>query len=227
MFSTTAEFYKSKEWRQCVELIRAMRLSNEGVNICEYCGQPIIKAYDCIGHHKIPLSMQNVNDPGISLNPDNIQLLHHKCHNEVHNRFGMHIPQKVYIVHGAPLSGKTTFVRDNKSERDIVVDMDALWHAITFEPMYIKNNYLKGNIFAARDALIDQIRTRKGQWQTAWIIGSYPARAERERLADRLGAELIHIDTPYEECLQRLHAAGDRPVAIWEEYLQKYFDNAV
>ncbi|MGN0695043.1 MAG: HNH endonuclease [Lentihominibacter sp.] len=223
MYSTLAEFYKSKQWRRCVELIRMDRLNDEGMNICEYCGQPIVKAYDCIGHHREPLTISNVNNPDITLSPANIQLLHHKCHNAVHDRFGLYVPQKVYIVHGAPLSGKSSFVRENKGERDIVIDIDMLWHAVTFEPMYVKNNYLKSNIFLLRNTLLDQVKVRQGLWQTAWVIGSYPSRAERERLADRLGAELIHIDTGEEECQRRLLASGDRPVAIWKGYISDYF----
>lgn len=223
MYSTLADFYKSKAWQRCMAVIKAERTNDEGLIICDHCGKPIVKAYDCIGHHKKPLTMANVNEPAISLNPGNIALLHHGCHNIVHNRFGLHVPQKVFIVHGSPLSGKSSFARENKSDRDIVVDIDALWAAITFEPMYIKNNYLKSNIFDVRNALIDQIRTRQGKWQTAWVVGSYPSRAERERLADRLGAELIHIDTDQAECIRRLHAAGDRPVDIWERYINDYF----
>ena len=223
MFSTLTDFYKSKAWKKCMMVIKAERTNEEGLIICEHCGQPIIKAYDCIGHHKEALTMANVNNPSVSLNPDNIALLHHRCHNEVHNRFGIYAVQKVFIVHGSPLSGKSSFVKENKSDRDIVVDIDALWAAITLEPMYIKNNYLKSNIFTVRNALIDQIRTRQGKWQTAWVIGSYPLRAERERLADRLGAELIHIDTDQAECIRRLYAAGDRPETIWKGFIKDYF----
>ena len=225
MYSTLSELYKSAAWRKCMAAIKLQRLNDEGMNICEHCGQPIIKAYDCIGHHLRPLTIGNVNDPEVALNPDNIQLLHHNCHNEVHNRFNLYMPQKVYIVHGSPLSGKSTFVRDNKSDRDIVVDLDAIWQAITASPMYVKNNSLRTNVFEVRSCLLDMIRTRKGDWQSAWVIGSYPSRAERERLADRLGAELIHIDVSKEECMRRLQAAGDRPVSIWAGYINNYFDN--
>ena len=48
-----ATFYRSKEWRKLITIIRAERLNEDGVNICEYCHKPIVKAYDCIGHHKI------------------------------------------------------------------------------------------------------------------------------------------------------------------------------
>lgn len=227
MYSTLSEFYKSAAWRKCMAAIKAQRLNDEGMNICEHCGKPIVKAYDCIGHHVQPLTIGNVNNPDAALNPDNIQLLHHSCHNEVHNRFNLYIPQKVYIVHGSPLAGKSTFVRTNKSNRDLVVDLDAIWMAITAAPLYEKNNSLRSNVFEVRSCLLDMIRTRKGDWQSAWVIGSYPSRSERERLADRLGAELIHIDTSKEECMQRLQAASDRPVSIWAGYINSYFNNYV
>lgn len=223
MYSTLSEFYKSQAWKKCLKLIKAERLNSEGLNICEHCGRPIVKKYDCVGHHKEPLTVSNVNNPAISLNPDNIALLHFNCHNEVHNRFNLFVPQKVFIVHGAPLSGKSTFVREHKSDRDIVVDIDRLWEAITLEPKYVKNNYLKTNIFEVRNNLIDQIRMRQGKWQTAWVIGAYPRSGERERLADRLGAELIHIDTSQAECMKRL-AKTERPQE-WADYIDKYFDS--
>ena len=225
MFNTLQEFYKSTYWKNCIAVIKAERLNDMGLNICEHCGKPIIKAYDCIGHHKEPLTLMNVNNPEISLNPDNIMMLHHSCHNIIHNRFGLYQRQRVIIVHGSPLSGKTSFVESAKGDRDIVVDLDRLWSAITFEPLYVKNNYLKTNIFEVRNHLLDQIKTRRGQWTTAWVIGSYPKRGERERLAERLGAELIHIDTPKEECLERLAKVTDsREYSQWEQYINDYFE---
>lgn len=219
-YTSLAAFYRGDEWQTLLRIIKSERLNKEGLLICEHCGMPMVKAYDIIGHHKEPITMANVHNPLISLNPDNIQLLHHRCHNEVHNRFGIYLVQKVKIVHGSPLSGKSTFVRENKSDRDIVLDIDKLWEAITYADPYEKNNYLRTNVFALRDNILDQIRTRQGQWQTAWVIGSYPLRGERERLADRLGAELIHIDTSRDECMRR---ASERPEQ-WQRYIDEYFD---
>lgn len=221
MFRTTQEFYKSNQWKDCVKLIREQRLNERGFNTCEYCGGDIGKAYDCIGHHIKVLTIENINNPEITLNPDNIQLVHHGCHNRIHNRFGLYKPQRVYIVHGSPLSGKTTFVKNAKGDRDLVVDLDRIWSALTLEDLYVKNEYLKTNIFEVRNNLIDQIATRRGKWETAYVIGSYPKRGERERLAERLGAELIHIDTPKEECLDRLAERGPQ----WAEYIETYFES--
>ena len=224
MYTSLTAFYKSKEWEKFLKVIKAERMNESGLLICEYCGQPMVKAYDIIGHHKEPLTMSNVNDSSVSLNPVNVQLVHHRCHNKIHNRFGLYQPQRVYIVWGSPLSGKTTYVKQNKTDRDIVVDMDSLWQAVTMGERYIKNNYLKANVFGVRDALLDQIKTRRGQWQTAYVIGGYPSRGERERLADRLQAELIHIDTDKETCLRRLHESpGERDIEAWAGYIEKYF----
>ena len=79
-------FYRSKEWVMLLQVLRNSRLDSEGNNICEHCGKPIIRQYDCIGHHKIHLTEENYTDANISLNPDNIALVHHKCHNIIHNK---------------------------------------------------------------------------------------------------------------------------------------------
>ena len=47
--------------------------------ICERCGKP---AQIC--HHKKWLDAQNVNDPTVALNPDNLEALCIECHNAEH-----------------------------------------------------------------------------------------------------------------------------------------------
>ena len=49
-------FYKSKRWEQFVERLRLERAGNDGAVICEHCGKPIVRKYDCIGHHKEELT---------------------------------------------------------------------------------------------------------------------------------------------------------------------------
>lgn len=44
---------------------------------------------------------------------------------------------------------------------------------------------------------------RLGNWQNAFIVGTYPLKMERQRLADKLGAELIFIETEKDICLNR------------------------
>ena len=218
MFSLST-FYQSREWISLLNIIKDERTNEEGFIICEHCGKPIVAKYDCIGHHKEELTELNVNDYNISLNPDNIALVHHKCHNIIHERFGTYT-RKVYIVHGAPCSGKSSFVASVANKEDLIMDMDAIWQMISNNELYVKPGRLKQNVFAVRDCILDQIKTRAGQWRAAYVIGGYPLPMERQRLATMLGAELIHIDTSKEECLAR---AADRP-GDWTKFIEEYYE---
>ena len=66
MFRDRHSFYTSREWRKLLQTIKMERLNDDGQIICEYCGKPIVNAYDIIGHHKIELNEENVNDYDIS-----------------------------------------------------------------------------------------------------------------------------------------------------------------
>jgi|GEM_PF-392900 len=55
---------------------------------CEVCGKPGTKV-----HHKIHLTLDNVDDPSIALNLDNLLLLCKECHNKMHGRFNGILPK--------------------------------------------------------------------------------------------------------------------------------------
>jgi len=174
-----------------------------------------------IGHHcNIELTEDNVDNINISLNPDNIEIICSKCHNKEHRRFGN--KQNVYIIYGSPLSGKHTLVAELMQYGDIVLDIDALYQAITLQPEYIKPKNIRFNVFKLRDSLLDQIKTRYGQWYDAYIIGGYPDKYDRERVAKELGAELIYCDSTMQECIDRLEKS-DKPRA-WKEYIEDWWD---
>jgi predicted kinase len=214
-------FYKSKHWKDLIFQLRLDRVNpTDGMLYCAHCGKPILKKYDCIGHHVIELTNENVNDTSISLNPDNIILIHFRCHNEIHQRFG-YSGKNVFIVYGAPCSGKSTFVRANATRNDLICDIDKIYECLTVLPSYDKQTTVKGNVFDVRDFILDLIRMRKGQWNNAYIIGGYPLKGQRERLATQLNAKLIHIDTSIEDCLARAEA---RPKE-WIEYINDYFED--
>ncbi len=216
-------FYRSKEWVNLLKLIRNERIDSEGNIICEHCQRPIVRAYDCIGHHKTELTEENYTDYNISLNPDNIALVHHKCHNIIHNKLS-YSGRQVYIVYGSPLSGKSSYVTDNMTEGDLVIDMDNIWQCVSGCDRYIKPNRLKNVVFSVRDNLLESVKYRRGKWLNVYIIGGYPYSAERERLAESLGARLIHIDTTKDECLKRLLSSDDgRDKVEWTKYIEDYW----
>lgn len=215
---TLDNFYKSDRWCDLRARLMLERVNEKGELICARCGEPIVKPYDCIGHHKIELSEDNVNDYSVSLNPDNVELIHFRCHNKIHNRFdGFH--QSVYLVYGAPCSGKTTWVHSVANEDDLILDLDSIWESICKCDRYHKPNRLKKNVFGIRDTIIDQIRTRCGMWRNAYVIGTYPLRSDRERLCDLLNAEAIYICASQKECIERAQTEE------WKEYIARWFES--
>lgn len=225
-FKSLSHFYNSDVWRDFRARLIHERVSRaDGILYDEYSGKPLINSYDIVAHHKIPLTMQNVNDFSISLNPENIMLVSHRSHNEIHSRFGHCTQRKVYLVHGAPLSGKTSFVNSIKGNSDLMIDIDNIWQCITGRERYFKPNALKQDMFAVRDCLIDRVKRRVGNWETAWIISAEAFKTPREELARRCGAELIHIDTDRETCLERLYQDESRRDVReqWEKYIEEYF----
>ncbi|HCW24667.1 MAG TPA: hypothetical protein DGE19_01215 [Coprococcus sp.] len=219
---TLADFYHSKEWQKLTYIIRNDRLDDKGQNICEYCHKPIVKAYDCICHHKVYLTEDNFRDVSISLNPDNIMLVHHRCHNVIHDKLASR--RAVYLVYGSPLSGKTSYVDSVKSAGDLIIDMDRIWLCVSGCEPYVKPARLNAVVFGMRDYLLDCVKYRTGKWQNAYIVGGYPLISERDRLCRELGAQEIFIDTGKDECLSRLYSDGNRNTELWQKYISDWWE---
>lgn len=196
-----SNFYQSREWRKLLDTLKTERVNEDGQLICEYCGKPIVRKYDIIGHHKIHLTDENVNDYEVSLNPDNVELVHHRCHNYIHNKLG-YSKREVYLVYGAPLSGHREYAIDNMEVGDLLIDIERIWECISGSKE--KPPRIKSQVFKVRDALLESVKYRAGKWNNCYIVGGYPLSSERERLVKELGAREIYIEASKEECLQRL-----------------------
>ena len=216
---TLSNFYRSPEWEALRKSLMLERVDANGDVVCEHCNKPIVKAYDCIGHHKTPLTEGNVNNYDVSLNPDNVALVHHKCHNEIHNRFGTYT-RHIYIVYGSPCSGKTTFVNERALKDDLIIDIDRIFEAINNG----RSNRLYDNVMQVYRLLVDMVKTRNGKWVNAYIIRGFPLKGERERLAAMLDAELVYIDTDKQTCLERAYKRApdyNKFVLDWWQKFQK------
>lgn len=211
-------FYASPTWRN----FRAGIIAERKL-ICEHCGKLIAKPRDAHVHHKIPLTEDNYKDASIALNPENVMLVHKDCHDQIHERFG-YAPKgkRVFIVYGMPLSGKTTYVEERKGRLDIVLDMDKLFEAITLLPQYDKPDSLLPIVKGVYNHLLDNIKTRLGRWKTAWVIGGFADKYQRERLADELGAELVYIECTRDEAISRIML--DKELRHRVEEYTKYID---
>jgi predicted kinase len=224
-YAVLKSFYNSQRWRKFRDNIIAERDP-----ICVDCKKVIANPKEIeVDHDPIELTPENVNDASISLNPDNVKIRCHDCHNKRHGRFCSQPMQGVFLVYGPPLSGKTTFVKEHMQHGDLVVDMDKLYSAVSLLPEYDKPNELLKNVFGIRDLLIDNIKTRYGKWRSAWIIGTYPDKYQREKIADDTGAELIYCEASKEECMARLMIDADRQCRKdeWKQYIDKWFDRYI
>lgn len=222
-------FYKTKEWQQ----FRKVIISERGP-LCERCGQLSTDTKFIHIHHKKELTELNYMDANISLNPNNVEILCQQCHNKEHGRWckgALKIKERgIYIVYGPPCSGKTSYVIENKRFNDIVVDMDRLYEAITLLPRYDKPDQLKYNVFAIKNLMIDNIKTKLGNFNSAWIVGGYASKYTREKLASDLGAELIYMECSKEECKARLRACNDYRqghIKEWEVYIDNWFEEFI
>ena len=236
-YSTLASFYAGDDWSECKAAVLSKRIKG-GAIYCEHCGEIILKDFNprernnagaMVFHHKRPLlTVADANNAAISINENNIAILHWQCHNIVHNRFtgqNTQPEQKVYLITGAPCSGKTTFARERMQAGDVIVDIDDIWQQISGQPRYVKPNSLKPIVFKTRDEQEEQVRIRSGTWRNAFIIKSLPLPMERTRAAERFGAELITLETTKEECLERLRKKPNgRNVADYEKFINNYFD---
>lgn len=77
--SHTHPFYLGKAWKDC----RKTYLSSVG-NLCEICAEKGIITPAYIVHHKTHLTVENLNNPDIALNYDNLQAVCINCHNKIH-----------------------------------------------------------------------------------------------------------------------------------------------
>lgn len=218
-------FYCRKDY---LDLAQVCKIKSGGV--CAKCGG-VFDISELRPHHKVELTLDNIDDVNVTLNPDNIEVLCHDCHNAAHKRFGYVVGAKhVYLVYGSPCAGKTTYVNSVATRNDLIVDLDKIHRAICICGLYDKPDATKRVAFNVRDYLLDEVRTAtpRRKWQDAYIIGTYPDRIDRDVFVQDYGAELVHIDTSKEECIKRAYQDIERSSirdavigwinAYWERY---------
>lgn len=75
-------FYKSRAWQKC----RSAYAKSRGY-LCERClKNGIVKPGEMV-HHRIYVTPDNIKDPSITLNFDNLELLCRECHEAEHRGF--------------------------------------------------------------------------------------------------------------------------------------------
>lgn len=102
-------FYRSKQWRSCRDgYIRERRRTDGGV--CEVCREKL----GYIVHHKITLTPENIADPHVALNWQNLSYECKPCHDQ-HEGHGVGMVAEVvceFDDNGDPIAIKPEFERN-------------------------------------------------------------------------------------------------------------------
>lgn len=79
MYTSIKQFYKSSEWQKCRNGYLAKKKG-----LCERCLARGLIVPGTEVHHKKRLTLQNVNNPEVATNYDNLELLCYDCHHAEH-----------------------------------------------------------------------------------------------------------------------------------------------
>lgn len=132
--------------------------------------------------------------------------------------------QKVYLIYGAPLSGKTTYAKKMAKPGDLIVDIDTIWQSISGCDRYVKPKELSGTVLKIYDMLLQRIKNRQGKWNNAYVICTEFSMKYAKKICNELNAEFVYINTNKETCMQRLVEHGDgRSLDTWRNYINIFF----
>ena len=124
----------------------------------------------------------------------------------------------IYVILGAPCSGKSTYVQEHRKPGDIVIDFDKIAEALGNDEKHKAPEPIKDIAFLVREAAIAEICKQDYE---AWIIHTRPTKQQRE-MYDAVGAEYIELDTDMETCLQRCES-DNRPEGT-ADIIRQYFE---
>ncbi len=115
---------------------------------------------------------------------------------------------KVYLVCGAPGSGKTTYVMQHKESGDFILDLDIIRQALGAP--HKTAECFQRQILMIRDMLYSEIANQRIGCKNVWVISGLPQRSKRLAVAQQLDAEIIFIKTKKIDCIRRILKDSNR-----------------
>lgn len=191
--------------------------------LCQTCGDPASEVDHIVSRER-----------GGEDTRENLQGLCKPCHSrktvEVDRGFGgMPGGQSgglpvVTLVAGPPGAGKSRWVRERMRWGDLLLDMDALYIALSQLPQYDKPDVLLPFVMEAKDAVLSRL-ARPSQLGRAWIVTTAPKRMERDRLKRTLRARVVVLETSPSECERRISEDERRSVRanLWREMIERWW----
>lgn len=143
----------------------------------------------------------------------------------------------VVLVCGPPASGKSTYVAEHASQRDLVVDLDEIAAQLSGEQKHSwsRRKWLHPAL-RARNALLGRLSEPRPPWPRAWVIVSEPRSDNRQWWVDELRPErIVVLETKPETCMARARMGHERARDItqdaiiwwWSQYQRRAGDEVV
>lgn len=128
----------------------------------------------------------------------------------------------VIVVHGAPLAGKTTYVKDRMGPNDLIFDYDDIMAAITNREVHDHNKNVHGYVLDFRSLITAKLKSEK-KIDTAWIIVTKPNEEFKQSLLG-LNPRYKEIPVTIETVKRRLKEhPGARDQEEWNKAIDRYF----
>ena len=129
---------------------------------------------------------------------------------------------RTYVVHGPPLSGKSTYVQQHRGSNDLVFDFDLVMAALTGKPAHEHNEHLVSYVVDIRDLIIARLKSEENL-DTAWIITT--------RVTDQLKQSLVGLNAEYIEIKADIHTVKERlrqdpdgrDIDEWTQAINRYY----
>ena len=108
----------------------------------------------------------------------------------------------IYIICGAPGSGKSTYVNQNATKDDIILDLDNILLEFTNGKIYDSAEIYLEEAIKKRNYYLNNLNNMKAN--RVWFIVSAPTAEERKHWKEQLNGTIILMDTNINECLNRI-----------------------
>lgn len=170
----------------------------------------------CLERGKLTPSreMDHIDGDPWNLHRDNLQMLCKPCHSRKTAREdgafdSLQFPKFkkpsccVVMVCGPPGAGKSSYVSERATPHDLVIDLDHIRAAVTGTPLYHSQDADSlDKALSHRNRMLRGLHRRAED--TVYIIITGARKSDRDWWQDRLGAEIVILDTDLEECLRRI-----------------------
>ena len=135
--------------------------------------------------------------------------------------------KEVFLICGAPGSGKTTYVQQQRQPGDLIIDMDTIASALTGDnsahPDY--SNILDVAV-AVRNTVYNIIESGAGDWKRAFVITSSMNDDAINVLAKQLHATVHYMETTKAECKRRIASDKTRQdKEVFYKLVDEWFEN--